>query len=542
MQARTVFGVGILFLCLVMAGCGGQEPRSEEGLSETKLTDAPLTSVPAVTPDSGLPALSLEYRGKAIEGHRTESCRRTPGREERECTEIRNWKDVDSFTEIHSGETLTIRYTSDTLPSRMSVYSVTEPGDVAGDFIMLYRGQDTFVLEEGPGSHKVRVTADWAEGEVQVSYGFGLRIPGIAELTSECVSTAMGGILGIVLDSLEDPNRTAFEAVNHSGCRFNKRIAKARLSLDGDAGHSYTETFNLEPPSLTLPFPVPEDVSSVRKGGPLPPGEYSRRITVVAVDGDEMDMGLGEIGGIVRLADEPPEADAQVAFPQHKDQHQTYTTGLPEYIEGRIQVYRGCIYIRNGDIPVWPSDFTMRLEDGHVRILDESGNVVGADGQESVLAGRRVDAADPLGKEISRTLPLACPPGNFWIVGDEISELKERARRTIVPLEGSSLIFARQVPGTWSDELSISTEGELILDGDCLRIDDEERHMTIWPPLFAPHMENGQIEIRDGDGGTVARVGDRLEMTGFGSRLMRPHYADRCPGPYWTVGRITGRR
>ena len=79
----------------------------------------------------------------------------------------------------------------------------------------------------------------------------------------------------------------------------------------------------------------------------------------------------------------------------------------------------------------------------------------------------------------------------------------------------------------------------MIADGDCLRVDDDERHMIIWPPLFTPHMGNGLIEIRNGDGGTVARVGDRLEMTGFGSRLMRPHYADRCPGPYWTVGRIT---
>ena len=134
MKARTVFGIGTLTLCLVLTGCGGQGPPSEEGLSETKLTDAPLTSVPAVTLDSSLPALSLEYRGKAIEGHRTESCRRPPGREERECTEIRNWKDVDSFTEVPSGETLTIRYTSDTLPSRMSVYSVTEPGEVGGRF------------------------------------------------------------------------------------------------------------------------------------------------------------------------------------------------------------------------------------------------------------------------------------------------------------------------------------------------------------------------------------------------------------------------
>ena len=539
MKTGTIFAAGAVIFFMVLAGCGDQGRSGNEGLSDVKSTENPTAANFTVTADSGLPALSLEYRGKAIEGHRTESCQRPPGREERECTEISNWKDVDSFTEVPSGETLAIRHTSDTLPSRMYVYSVSEPGDVGGEFIMLYQGQDTFVLEEGSGSHKVRVTADWAEDEVQISYGFGLRIPGIAELTSECASTAVGGILGIVLESLEDPNRTAFEAVNHSGCRFNKRIAKARLYLDGDAGRSYTETFLLEPPSLTLPFPVPEDVSSIKEGGPLPPGEYSRQITVIAVDGEEIDMRLGDIGGIVKLAGEPPEADTQVAFPQHKDQHRTYTAGLPEHIEGRIQLYRGCIYIRNGDIPVWPSDFTMRLEDGTVRILDESGNVVGADGQESVLAGHRVAAADPLGKEISRTLPLACPPGNFWIVGGEISELRERARRTIVPLQGSFLIFARQVPGLWSDELSISTEGEVVLEGDCLRVGDAERHMIIWPPLFAPHMEGGQIKIRDGDGGTVARVGDRLEMTGFGSRLMRPHYADRCPGPYWTVGRIT---
>ena len=539
MKTGTIFAAGAVIFFMVLAGCGDQGRSGNEGLSDVKSTENPTAANSTVTADSGLPALSLEYRGKAIEGHRTESCQRPPGREERECTEISNWKDVDSFTEVPSGETLAIRHTSDTLPSRMYVYSVSEPGDVGGEFIMLYQGQDTFVLEEGSGSHKVRVTADWAEDEVQISYGFGLRIPGIAELTSECASTVVGGILGIVLESLEDPNRTAFEAVNHSGCRFNKQIAKVRLSLDGDSGRSYTETFNLEPPSLIVQFPVPEDVSSVREGGPLPPGEYSRRITVVTVDGDEMDMGLGDIGGIVKLVDESPEADAQIAFPQHEDQHRTYTAGLPEHIEGRIQLYRGCIYIRNGDIPVWPSNFTMRLEDGAVRILDESGNVVAAGDQEAVLAGHRVAATDPLGKEISRNLPLACPPGNFWIVGDEISELKESARRTIVPLQGSSLIFARQVPGIWSDELSISTEGEVVLEGDCLRVDDDQRHMIIWPPLFAPHMENGMIEIRDGDGRTVLRVGDRLEMTGFGSRLMRPHYADRCPGPYWTVGRIT---
>ena len=85
----------------------------------------------------------------------------------------------------------------------------------------------------------------------------------------------------------------------------------------------------------------------------------------------------------------------------------------------------------------------MRLENGRLQVLDESGNVVGVDGQEAVLAGYEVRADDPLGRQISATLPLACPPGNFWIVGDEIGELKDRAGMRIVPLEGSSLIFPR---------------------------------------------------------------------------------------------------
>lgn len=215
---------------------------------------------------------------------------------------------------------------------------------------------------------------------------------------------------------------------------------------------------------------------------------------------------------------------------------------LPELIKGRLQVYRGCMYIRNGTIPVWPSDFSLRVEDDLVRVLDETGNVAAVDGRETVLAGYEVRADGPEGREISATLPLTCPPGNFWIVGDEISDLREQAGRLIVPLEGSSLIFPRQSPGHWRDDLSITTEGELVHEGDCLRVDDAERHMIVWPPLFTPHSTNGVVEIRDGDSLSVARVGDTLELTGFGSELMRPHYADRCPGPYWITGRISERR
>ena len=452
-----------------------------------------------------------------------------------------------SYAEVESGDSIEIEITPDSRPTKLLATIFTQPGEVmVSDLLHLSPAERELVVDMPPGRYNVRLHAQWFEGgsEIQhkVNYVFGLRVPGEPELKRQCSSTAIGGIMGIVLESLDDPLRTAVEPINSRGCTFNKPIAKVRLVLEGSTGRRYTETFHIDPPSVTIPLPVPEDVSSTREGGPLPAGEYSRRIAVVAEDGTENDLDLDDIGGIVKLVDELPEIDGPVQFPQHPDGKRTYTNALPDHIEGRLQVYRGCIYIRNGTIPVWPSDFSLRVEDDLVQVLDESGNVAGVDGEEAFLAGYEVRADDPAGRKISATLPLACPPGNFWIVGDEIGDLKEQAGRLVVPLEGSSLIFPRQSPGLWRDDLSLSTGGDLLHEGDCLRVNDPESHMIVWPPLFTPHMRSGVVEIRDGDGLTVARVGDTLELTGFGSELMRPHYADTCPGPYWIVGRITERR
>ena len=93
-----------------------------------------------------------------------------------------------------------------------------------------------------------------------------------------------------MLSSLDDRLRTAADSANSAGCRFNKPIASISLTLDSDDSSPYTETFTVEPPSLTVGFPLPEDLVSEKTGGPLPPGKYSRRIVAVAEDGDEWDL------------------------------------------------------------------------------------------------------------------------------------------------------------------------------------------------------------------------------------------------------------
>ena len=524
-----------------------QEPRPEGQIHTSVPTpEPPVTAAPVVS-EATLPSLRVVHEGGTILARRYEGCW-TPGPSPGfQCVGTSPHGEQQSYTEVESGDRIEIEITPDSRPTKLMATILTQPGEVmASGLLHLSTVERELVVDIPPGRYNVRLHAQWFEGgsrpRHKVNYVFGLRVPGEPELKGGCTSTAMGGIMGIVLEPLGDPLRTAVDPVNSRGCRYNIPIAKVHLVLEGSGGRRYMETFHIDPPSLTIPLPVREDVSSVVEGNPLPPGEYSRRISVVAENGTEQTIDLDDIGGVVKLVAELPEVDGPVQFPQHPDGKRTYTSALPDHIKGRLQVDSGCIYIRNGTIPVWPSDFGMRVEDGTVQVLDESGNLVGVEGREVVLAGYEVRADDPAGKEISATIPLACPPGNFWIVGDEIGDLKEQAGRLIIPLEGSSLIFARQSPGIWRDDLSISTEGEVVHEGDCLRIDDAERHMVVWPPLFTPHLNNGVVEVRDGDGVSVAIVGNRLELTGFGSELMRPHYVDRCPGPYWIVGRVTERR
>ena len=538
-------------LCLAMIACGDtgnqfdQEPNPEAQI-RTSTLGLPATAAPVVS-EATLPSLRVIHEGRTIESRRYEGCWTPASSTGFQCVESSPLGEQPSYTEVENGDSIEIEITPYSRPTKLMATMLTQPGEVmASGLLHLSVVERELVVDMPPGSYSVRVHAQWFEGgsrvHHKVNYVFGLTIPGDPELKGGCESTAIGGIMGIVLESLDDPLRTAVDPINSRGCRFNIPIEKVRLVLEGNAGHRYTETFHIDPPTLTIPLPVREDVSSTREGGPLPPGEYSRMIAVVAEDGTEHAIDLDDIGGIVKLADEMSDTDPPLQFPQHPDSRRTYTSALPEHIEGRLQVSRGCIYIRNGHIPVWPSDFSLRVDNDLVQVLDESGNVAAVDGREAFLAGYEVRADSPEGREISATLPLACPPGNFWIVGDEIGDLKEKAGRLIVPLEGSSLIFPRQSPGVWRDDLSLSTEGDLVHEGDCLRMNDLERHMIVWPPLFTPSMQNGVVEVRDGDGVTVVTVGDRREMTGFSSKLMRPHYVSTCPGPYWIVGRITERR
>ena len=80
--------------------------------------------------------------------------------------------------------------------------------------------------------------------------------------------------------------------------------------------------------------------------------------------------------------------------------------------------------------------------------------------------------------------------------------------------------------------------GRLELRDGCLRGNVDHRDggpVILWPAGFVPHLgEDGVIEVHDGLGRTVVRVGNRLEMAGGSSQdSLGP-----CQGPHWRGTRI----
>ena len=146
---------------------------------------------------------------------------------------------------------------------------------------------------------------------------------------------------------------------------------------------------------------------------------------------------------------------------------------------------------------------------------------------------RRLKEWQQKDRERQQRFSVECP-GPFLIVGDEVSAVGPD-EPTVVPAPGSTRLFLREnsrrggkiVPAVYY------FPRKLVLDGDCLRLRYEEKRpgwLVSWPAGFTPHVEGGEVEIRNGGGKTVARIGDMLEMSGLTDSEEHNLYSARCPG------------
>ena len=236
-----------------------------------------------------LPVMWLEHESGPTRGSPQRYCWQFEDGPERVCEEYTIWSGVREYPETALGAHIPIKIDADTRPTKMFAQVFTRPGTImVGGLRRLSTtspGLDLAGL--GPGVYNIRLIGHWQDN--RVAYEFGLSIPGVVKLASGCSQTVIDVDPILALESLDDRRRLAPDSSNSGGCRFNKPIARVVMTLRNDDG-PYTETFHIDPPSVSVLFPLRDGRTSERSGDPLPPGPYSRRMIVIAEDGNELDI------------------------------------------------------------------------------------------------------------------------------------------------------------------------------------------------------------------------------------------------------------
>jgi hypothetical protein len=109
--------------------------------------------------------------------------------------------------------------------------------------------------------------------------------------------------------------------------------------------------------------------------------------------------------------------------------------------------------------------------------------------------------------------------------------------------DGSPIFFLRQAPA--SSFMAALLRGTLVLDANgCVRVatagEGGYAPLVVWHHDFTLRVEGERVEVLDGAGQVIARVGELTRMGG--GEVTSTHIPelpfDACPGPYWVLGDI----
>ena len=218
---------------------------------------------------------------------------------------------------------------------------------------------------------------------------------------------------------------------------------------------------------------------------------------------------------------------------------------------GGLVVEEGCLRVNRSDadisyLPVWPPDFTLSIEADAVLLLNGGGEVVASVGQHVRVSGGAVRSAERLDQRVREKLTAGCA-GPYWIVGNEVGP----AKGTEGAASKTSVFFPKQAPVVGPREVMLALfEGQLVVVDRCLRVNDSGSsisYLLVWPPEYTVRGGADPIQVLDGAGQVVARVGEQVRVSGGEIESVR--YLDEqvrqtlpadCAGPYWIVGDEVG--
>ena len=236
-----------------------------------------------------------------------------------------------------------------------------------------------------------------------------------------------------------------------------------------------------------------------------------------------------------------------VVFPRHDAPLGTDRGG--EYFAAQLVLSEGCLraevaaqYDANHPgswLLIWPDGITWDSEAETVRVQDELGRVAARVGDYIRLSRAAFTFEEAAERELVRGPSEDCAEP-YFLVGDEVSVFDPGSEATELRLSDPDVVFFRERTFVARHQalLEAAGVGELILDGQCLRLNydspREYRPTIIWPAGFTPHVNDGVVEIRNGAGRVVAQVGDQI--AGGGGFFDRG--SGDCSGPVWRANKM----
>jgi hypothetical protein len=123
------------------------------------------------------------------------------------------------------------------------------------------------------------------------------------------------------------------------------------------------------------------------------------------------------------------------------------------------------------------------------------------------------------------------------------TQQNDKSVNTSVNTSTSTPFFPVQKDPHPTVQMTALLKGELVLVNGCLRV---ENYLLVWPHGFSISTDGKVIQIIDNTGKPIARVGDKIKLSGGGGEMPREIIAnystelpsDRCSGPYWIVGEV----
>ena len=232
-----------------------------------------------------------------------------------------------------------------------------------------------------------------------------------------------------------------------------------------------------------------------------------------------------------------------VAFPKHNYPLGTDRGG--NYFAGQLVLKDGCLLVEVPSNPnnapwparlaIWPSSFSLDVESGTVRVVDGQGQVAARVGDHVRVSRAELTRGDYKYAELIAGLPEHCPAGRTFVGAVTVFDSKNEV--TKLRLQSPEVLLFRQETVMAAERVFLTAAGfgELVLDVPCLRIKGRYNINTVvWPPGFEPHVQDGVVQVRNGAGQTVVRVGD--EIAGGGGYFKSRH--KECPGEVFHIHSI----